>query len=195
MNYHLNKAIGYDETGFDGSADSTYRVQGWDFMVAGGAVYSHLDYSFTAGHEDGSFQYPPAQPGGGSAALRSQFGILKRFMESLDFVRMAPHNELLKGRVPEEASGRVLAEPGKAYAVYLHHGRIVKDGKPRYQVDASRRKTTLRLELPAGNYQAEWVDTRTGAVARRERCRAAGGEQVLESPEYSEDVALRVRRR
>ncbi|MEZ5397646.1 MAG: hypothetical protein R2724_33395, partial [Bryobacterales bacterium] len=36
MNYGLNVAIGMNETGFDGQADSTYRIQGWDFLMAGG---------------------------------------------------------------------------------------------------------------------------------------------------------------
>ena len=90
FNYALKKAIGYDETGFDRTADSTYRLQAWDFLVAGGATYDHLDYSFTAGHEDGTFRYPETQPGGGSRELRRQFGILKGFMDGFDFVRMRP---------------------------------------------------------------------------------------------------------
>jgi hypothetical protein len=195
MNYHLNKVIGYDETGFDGTGDAAYRIQAWDFIIAGGAVYSHLDFSFTAGHEDGSFQYPPAQPGGGTATLRNQFRILKQFMERFDFIRMAPHNDVLRGEMPEGASTRVLAEPEKAYAIYVHHGRVVKDAKPRYQVDASRRSASLRLALPAGPYQAEWIDTKSGAPAKRERFSSSGAEHTLVSPDYSEDIALRIRRR
>src|SRR5690606_15356376 len=29
QNYHLNKVIGDNETGFNGNADSTYRREGW----------------------------------------------------------------------------------------------------------------------------------------------------------------------
>jgi hypothetical protein len=38
MNYGLNRAIGLNETGFDGPADAAYRIQGWDFLTAGGAL-------------------------------------------------------------------------------------------------------------------------------------------------------------
>ncbi|HWQ56724.1 MAG TPA: cellulase family glycosylhydrolase, partial [Bryobacteraceae bacterium] len=69
MNWGLDRAIGNNETGFDGAADATYRIQGWDFLMAGGALYNNLDYSFTVGHEDGTFAPPPDTPGGGSAAL------------------------------------------------------------------------------------------------------------------------------
>ncbi len=190
LNYDLNKAIGYDETGFDGTADATYRLQAWDFLVAGGATYDHLDYSFTAGHEDGTFHYPETQPGGGSRELRHQFGILKRFMEGFDFVRMRPDNGVIAG-VPEGASARALAETGKQYAIYVHHGRIVKGGKPPYEVDTTRRTISLRLNLPDGRYRAEWVDPKSGRVLKSERC---AGPATLASPEYSEDIALRIRR-
>jgi hypothetical protein len=68
VNYGLNKPIAFDETGFAGTEDVTYRRQAWEFLLAGGAVFSHLDYSFTAdGHESGTFAYPKTQPGGGGA--------------------------------------------------------------------------------------------------------------------------------
>jgi hypothetical protein len=53
MNFGLNKVIGDDETGFRGIHDQPYRVEAWDFIIAGGAIFDHLDYSFTTDHEDG----------------------------------------------------------------------------------------------------------------------------------------------
>ena len=67
MNYHLNKVIGDNETGFRGTNDAPYRMEGWDFIMAGGGLYNNLDYSFTVGYEDGTFVYPAKQPG---AAIR-----------------------------------------------------------------------------------------------------------------------------
>src|SRR5690606_3319038 len=90
QNYQLGKVIGDNETGFDGNADSTYRREGWAFILAGGALYNNLDYSFTAGHEGGTFAYPATQPGGGSKALRQQLAHLKAFMERFAFVSMQP---------------------------------------------------------------------------------------------------------
>jgi hypothetical protein len=192
LNYALNKAIGMNETGFDGQADSTYRIQGWDFIIAGGAQYNNLDYSFTAGHEDGAFAYPPEQPGGGSVALRKQLRHLREFVESFDFLRMAPQQKVVAGGVPAGASARVLAEPGKAYAIYLHHGREVKDAKPKYQVDGARRTCVLALDLPAGAYDVGWLNTKTGEFDNRDVLVHRGGQALLPSPEYSEDIVLRI---
>ena len=48
------------------------------------------------------------------------------------------------------------------------------------------------LNLPAGRYRAEWVDTRTGAVAQTLDLDHGGGRALVGSPEYSEDIALRI---
>lgn len=175
LNYALNKPIGENETGFRGQKDVLYRTEGWDFIVAGGAIYNNLDYSFTAKHPDGTFRGYKS-PGGGSPELRKQLGILKRFIEDFDFVRMAPDNAVIKGGIPEKTTARALVEPGKQYAVYLNGGT----------------KAELKLELPAGKYVAEWVDTKTGKTAGSERLDHAGGVVVLRSPAYVEDIALRV---
>ena len=66
MNYDLNKVIGDNETGFRGTNDAAYRIEAWDFLLAGGGLFNNLDYSFVAGHEDGTFAYPATQPGGGN---------------------------------------------------------------------------------------------------------------------------------
>src|SRR5262249_49066730 len=108
MNYSLNRPIGDDETGFDGSEDRPYRTEGWDFMLAGGAVYDNLDYSFTVGHESGDA--PVSAPGGGGPSLRAQLATLKRFMEGFDFVRMAPDAKVIQVGVPEGATTRALSE-------------------------------------------------------------------------------------
>ena len=50
-NYHLNKVIGDNETGFRGTSDAPYRIEAWDFIIAGGGLFNHLDYSFAAGYE------------------------------------------------------------------------------------------------------------------------------------------------
>src|SRR5206468_2965040 len=84
QNWELNRPISYDETGFRGTGDAVYRVHGWEFLMAGGAVYDHLDYSFTPQTEDGTAPVTPPTPGGGSPALRRQFQIMKSFLDSLD---------------------------------------------------------------------------------------------------------------
>lgn len=175
LNFQLNKPLADDETGFKGTGDFWYRREAWDFLVAGGAIYSNLDYSFAPGHADGSFKYPPKQPGGGGEELRRQLAILKRFFEEFDFVRMKPMTD---GVRVKQGKARALAEPGKAYAVYVHSGA----------------KAELSIELPAGSYTAQWVNTKTGGVDRSEKFDHAGGDRNLVSPAYSEDIALRIRK-
>jgi hypothetical protein len=184
MNWDLNRPIGNNETGFDGQADATYRVQAWEFILAGGALFNHLDYSFAPGKEDGTYAYPPNQPGGGSVALRKQYKILRDFTDSIDFIHMSPAPTLVKG-------AWALANQGKAYAIYLHHGTERKD-RPRYFVDPTPRTTQLTLELPAANYDVDWIDTKSGKVAKQERQQHKGGTLQLASPEYTEDIALRI---
>src|SRR5204862_2307947 len=93
----LNKVIGDNETGFKGTADTHYRMEGWEFLLAGGSLYNNLDYSFVAGHEKGDFAYPNNQPGGGSPAFRHQMFLLQDSMNSFQFIKMKPDDSVLKG--------------------------------------------------------------------------------------------------
>jgi hypothetical protein len=174
-NYALNKPIGDDETGFKGTGDAFYRMEAWDFLIAGGSAFSNLDYSFTPDHEGGTYRHTTS-PGGGGPGLRAQLATLKRFVEGFDFVAMRPHDGLLRGKLPEGLTARVLAEPGKAYAAYVRGGTAV----------------TLALEVPKGRYHVEWLHPRTGEAAAARDVEHPGGELRLESPEYAEDIAMRL---
>jgi len=189
MNYPLNRVIGENETGFRGRDDLLYRTEGWDFLIAGGALYNNLDYSFTPKHPDGTFgEYK--SPGGGSPKLRRQLRILKDFLYGFDFVKMTPGSSAIRDVSPE-LSSRALVERGKAYAVYVHVPipRKPKDIKKHIGKSVEAR---LVLDLPAGKYLADWLNTKTGEVEKREEFYHNGGERRLSSPKFTEDVALRV---
>jgi hypothetical protein len=173
-NYGLNRVIGDDETGFAGSEPKPYRLEGWDFIIAGGAVYDNLDYSFTVGHEDGSATINA--PGGGGAILHKQLGILSSFINSFDFIKMKPDNSIIKGGIPEKATARALVENGRAYAIYVNGG-----------IEA-----LLQVELPKGKYEAEWINTKTGKSDKKETFDHPGGNRTFESPSYEDDIALRI---
>jgi hypothetical protein len=192
MNYGLGKVIGENETGFRGRDDVLYRTEGWDFLLAGGGLYNHLDYSFTPKHPAGTFR-DYKSPGGGSVELRRQLGILKRFLDSSNFVRMKPDKSVIRGVSPE-LTASALVEPGKAYAIYLH---VPLPSKPK-DLKAHLRdniEATVALELPAGSYAAEWVNTTTGEIDKQETFRHTGGNKPLGSPRFSNDIALRLTRR
>ncbi|HEV3024799.1 MAG TPA: hypothetical protein VGX76_20120, partial [Pirellulales bacterium] len=118
----------------------------------------------------------PHAPGGGGSDLRRQLSVLKSFIESFDFIHMAPDARVVRGGVPDGATTRALSQPGKQYAVYLRGGSAA----------------TLHLALPAGQYRVEWVNTRSGHVDKAEKLHHPGGESHLVAPAYEDDAALRV---
>jgi hypothetical protein len=175
LNYGLGKAIAYDETGFLGRDDDAYRRQAWNFMISGGSVFDALDYSFTTGHEDGSFTEPNG-PGGGSAALRHQLHLLSQFLHSFSLVELRPDTRTVKHA--GGATAHALSSAGKEYAIYLDGGGPID----------------LTLDLPSGDYSTEWVNVVSGKIEQREMFTHRGGEKVLLSPVFQNGIALRLKR-
>lgn len=324
--YSLNRVIGFDETGGRGKADLPYRTDAWAFLLAGGGVYSNLDYSFSVSSPEGTNSKLPVTSGG-TPALRSQLKILGDFIHGLDFIRMKPDPSVVRGGVPPGAAVQALVDRGKTVAIYLHLGekssvrwtgklvpkhsgkttlllasndgaRLAVDGallidnwgdyggsdlwtekaatldltggKPveikveyydrggnasarlswsgpglkqeiipasqwllpdgsgpglrgeyfegaNFEVPRLTRtdatlslhrpdgsltlfpeilkdaRVSLRIDLPPGPYGAEWIDTKSGGVAKSEAFEHAGGERLVESPAFNEDIALRIR--
>jgi hypothetical protein len=182
MNYNLQKAIGDNETGFNGIEDVVYRKEAWDFMVAGGALFNHLDYSFTTEHENGSFEIPAKQPGGGGADLRFQLKVLKDIMGEIDFIRMRPSNDLIMN-IHKVRSTKILANAGEQYLVYLS-----REGQ-------KTSACAISIEIAKGDYSAEWIDTKTGKRTLFEIPAHAGGVKTFITPPYSEDIALKINRK
>jgi len=174
QNYALDRVIADDETGFDGTGDDTYRREAWDFLLAGGAAFSNLDYSFSVSHPDGTKSFTKS-PGGGSRQLRFQLKKLHDFMDSFDFIHMKPDPGVVRSPLPEGVTARVLANPGAAYAVYIKGGR----------------QLGLKCALPKGNYLVTWIEPRDGNVIREEAV-TSDGEVELSSPDYQEELALRI---
>ncbi len=176
LNYGLNKVIGDNETGFKGTADAHYRMEAWEFILAGGGLYNNLDYSFTAGHEDGTFKYPPKQPGGGNPGFRKQMKLLKDFIHSFEFVKMKPARDAIREPLPKDARCQVLAEQGRQYAAYFK-------GAPKF---------AFTIDLPAGDYQVRWLDVVTGRNEAPPRMTHAGGAAKFQIPDGFEECAFRL---
>lgn len=325
-NYALNRVIGDNETGFRGRENLPYRTEAWDCIIAGGALFSSLDYSFTPAQPDGTF-LDYKSPGGGNPEFRKQLRVLKDFIHGFDFVRMKPDDTTVKSCTPTGLRvTRALSEPGRAYAIYIRtrtdvdkctvrwtgsvtpernetvtfhvvsndgvrlwvngatvvehprdhklaedQGQVaLKAGEPAairlelYQLgddaivrlfwsSASREKSIvpaaqltpsdgngrgiraeyfadrkltsllfarnepaidldwskqspfpksqqptpveLKLALPAGDYRAEWIEPKTGVNRGSENFQHAGGDKVLSSPAFAEDVALKLTNR
>jgi len=149
-NLELKKVIGLDETGFMPHSDFYYRTQAWKFILAGGALYNNLDYSFTVGSEDGTFAIDQVTPGWGGTEYRRQLIILKDFVEGFHFIQMNMDNSILKVSKGTLADFQVLAETGKQYAIYLEKGNLLE----------------LTLQIPDGKYSAEWINPVSGKIRR-----------------------------
>ena len=80
--------------------------------------------------------------------------------------------------MPDNVTAQVLSEPGVAYAVYIN-GSGLKN---------------LTIELPAGKYKSQWLNTKTAEILKTESLAHTGGRTELNIPEYTDDVALRIKR-
>ncbi len=84
-------------------------------------------------------------------------------------------------------------DAGKAYAAYVHVPLPKKPKDEELRRHAAKTVTAeLVLDLPAGRYRAEWWNTKTGEVTPSAAFTHSGGEKILNSPPFSEDVALRL---
>jgi hypothetical protein len=188
--YRNNKPIELNETAYfpawyngDKVADS--RVEAWEFIVGGGAAFDHLNGLFTVDN-------PAGKTPDNERVLRA-LDNLKHFMESFDFVRMAPDKEFLVSGVRPPEYHRALSEPGKQYALYIHHSSEKRGGS--YTVVPGDYQEELVLELPSGQYRADWIDPETEAVLGTESFDHQGGNRKLKTPAYQIDIALRIKAR
>jgi hypothetical protein len=176
-NAHHRRLIGDNETGFSGTADAPYRMEAWDFILAGGGLFNHLDYSFTVGHEDGTFQFPPTQPGGGGRSLRAQLAVLRRFINRFDLVKLRPAPELVVAGAPPGGSVQAIGQRDDAFGVYLRRqrtapafsarwsGRLRPPASGSYQLHVTS-NDGARVRIDGGVVYEAWMDhaTRTDTV-------------------------------
>ena len=181
-NYGLRKVMGDNETGFKGTNDAHYRMEAWEFILAGGGLYNNLDYSFVAGHERGDFVYPKSQPGGGNPEFRRQMTVLRDFIHRFDFIHMKPDKEFINAGVPEKMHAYSLTQDGRQYAAYFCSPS-----------SAAPQTMSLTLLVPVGVYQIEWVDVLSGKSTLRER-RKSPGAITITSPKFGREVALSIKR-
>jgi len=172
-NYGLNKVIGFDETGFSGNKDETYRRQAWRFIMSGGGLFNNLDYSFTVRAPEGTAQQEA--PGGGGRTLRMQLKILKDFMESFDFIKLKPTP--LKADKPADYEVYGLSNPDKAHAFYF---------------EGVESQENILVDLPEGNYQIELISVEDGKTKFLGKKNHKGGMLKFETLGIP-DFALRIK--
>jgi hypothetical protein len=201
-NYWFPGVLGLNETG--AITNRKYHRQAWDVILSGAGLYNMLDYSFTVGKEDGTYEILPSNPGGGSPELRAKLKVLVDFINSFEFWKMRPATELLKACGAGNATYRMLAEEGRQYACYLlTHGHSGQRGQAPI--------CNVSIDAPPGEYVVDWLDAETGKhFLRQYAVRHTGGwlnlkcgelsmealqteKRIPENCEY--EIALRVKKR
>ena len=183
--YDKNKVLALDETLgplYDASV-SNVRVEAWEMLIGGGAVYDCLSWEFTTGN-----------PGGTAAnnEILDQLKVLKNYLHGWNFLKMSPNKAVVTSGVPDQAQMRALVQSGQQYIVYLHDGR--KDRDTGYTVSPGSHQVNLSVDLPAANYRVEWVDPAGGNALAGQDIAHGGGNRIFSSPGYSEDIVLQILR-
>jgi hypothetical protein len=142
-------------------------------MLAGGAIFNNLDYSFYVGKEDGTGVNNAS--GGGSHILRKQLKILRGFLESLDFVKLSPDFTVVAHAPGME--WQAISEPQKQYAI----------------VFTGSTGAGVRLNMPEGRFNFEIISPFTGRKLKSGfLTNKTRGEIALALPEFQEMVALKI---
>lgn len=173
-NYHYDKVLGFDESGFAGAGDQVYRRQAWQFILSGGALFNNLDYSFFVGHEDG--RGTNSAPGGGSQELRFQLKVLSEFIHGFPLEKLVPEPGCVlssPGLIPF-----VLSDRNGTYAVYLRA--------------TGTKKSSLLLETGNGSFRLEYLNTLTGSWSEPVLQEAVGGVLPVDVVIPEGELALKI---
>lgn len=175
-NYHYNRVLGFDESGFAGSGDQVYRRQAWQFMLSGGGLFNNLDYSFFVGHEDG--QGINNAPGGGSKDLRFQLKVLSEFLHSFTLEKMHPDLNCIRsspGLIPS-----VLSDREGNFAVFLRA--------------TGTENSAITIEIGEGNFVIQSLNTHTGTYSEPVTSAAMDGLLSLDIEIPDGELALKITR-
>jgi hypothetical protein len=190
MNYGDNKPIVNVESNYFGASltknDYTVdavRLEGWWFMLGGGAGIINLNGEYYRGNETGGVST--------QSQIVPQRRILKEFMQHLDLAGLSRFTAV--SNIPEGTIYNALAENGKQYALYLFHGSHDAAWGANFVPVPGHYQDTLMLSgIPAGQYLVEWVDPSSGAVKERENLNFEGGDLSVTTPLFTLDIALMI---
>ena len=158
------------------------RMEGWWFMLSGGAGIINLNGDFHRGNETGGVIT--------RTEIIPQKTVLKKFLDSLDLRNIKRFNGFI---VSEGCNACGLATDGKEYAMYLFHGAPDKEwGCSFVPVHGTFNDTLTIREMPEGSYKIVWSDPAAAKVLSTVHKKCKGGDMLLLTPPYSLDIALRI---
>ena len=163
------------------------RMEAWETLLSGGTGYDHLDMTFTPDDPEGRGKCRLSkglpQEWFDGRKLRDQLQYLATLLQSLDLAAMHPQPELVKS-TPIHTKAVVFAHQNHfRYLVYLGDCRSLESefGEKIYAGKLEVRKLK-------SNYQARWIDPKTGKLLRETMIEQ--GTTCLNSPSFREDLLL-----
>ena len=160
------------------------RLEGWWFLLGGGAGVINLNGEFRRGQEEGAADT--------RERILPQRRVLREFVEGLDLASVERFGGV--SGLPAGALASALAAPGEEYAVYLFRGREEGEWGAHFVATPGAYRHSFTLGgVPKGRYVLDWIDPATGRALASETVDWTGGDLDLETPEYRLDVALRMR--
>ena len=186
----LNKMISMNETmgSLNDEDANDVRVEAWDFILHGGGAYNNL-----------CWEYTPEKPQGtpGADTVRQYLMHLQKFISSFEFTKMSYAPELLI-KIPDTTITRLLAEPGKQYALYIHHSEPheaepTKNGIWKYEADTSIFNDAVTIHLESGTYTAKWYAPVTGKwIGKEIKWKQKTGDRTFYTGLIKTDIALSI---
>ena len=160
------------------------RLEGWWFLLGGGAGVINLNGEYHRGQEAGAVDT--------RERILPQRKLLRDFVESLGLAGLSRFDGVAD--LPAGVLASALAEPGRQYAVYLFHAQEEAEWGAHFVASPGRYRDKLTLRgVPHALYRLEWIAPATGTVMGVETIDWAGGDVTLTTPSYALDVALRMR--
>jgi hypothetical protein len=176
----IPRAFAFNETGLMPIYTKAYRIQGWKYLMSGGALYNNLDFTFQVGYEDGTGKAEfscDAYKGSGDPRVRSEISKIASFFKTIDFVNMHPASDIFVVYYGDKDL-YALANDGKQYAIYVVGGK----------------NSWYRLNIPFGKYKVEYIDPVSGVRILEEVVSHTSGDLRLDGPDYENDLAIRINR-
>lgn len=156
------------------------RLEGWWYMLGGGAGTINLNDEYYRGNESGR------------TITRNQIvpqrKVLKDFMNKLILEGLSRYTNL--SGIPDSAFCQVLAEPGNQYVVYLFHGEFESEWGAHFLPVTGNYSDTITINnVPDKEYFVQWVDPASGKNISAENLLSTEGNLLLKTPRYSLDIA------
>jgi hypothetical protein len=193
LDYKFSKPLVNVESNYFGSGltnnvytTESVRLEGWWFMMGGGAGCINLNGELHRGQENGGEST--------RKQIAVQKKILKDFMDRLELKGLSRYDGA--GISQGNAFVCALESKGSQYAVYIFHGNYEGAWGAHFLPRNGNYRDTLKLDtVPAGSYTIEWTDPATGKQLNSGTLRWEGGTLLLPTPLYVLDIALYLHKR